>query len=136
MSDLDTQLEDLEAQLLALQTETPEQEETRKRREVADKQALIKAIKEVGPVGKKIHGVYTPDGIVIVRKPAAAVWRTAHALPTAHERNDQVVYACLVHPSADQYRQLEQEYPQLPANLYAACSLLAGLMQESTAAKL
>lgn len=134
-NDQDIELEKLEAELLKLSVLSHEEETAKKQQSIADKKALIEAVKKHGRVGVGIHYAETPMGMVIVRKPTMEAWRMAHKLE-GYERIDTIVYGSLVHPSAEIYRTVfEKEYPYLPQNLYTLLSLLAGLAQANSAAK-
>jgi hypothetical protein len=134
-SALDLELEALDAQILIATIETPEQEEARKRQAIKDKKALLQAIQKHGKIGEKIHSCDTGKGIVIVKKPRLSVWRTEALNPDVNKKYDTIVFDSLVYPQLDEYRKLESEFPQLPANLYALCSWLAGFGQETTLSK-
>jgi len=136
-SPLDLEIEKLDAEILKLTIDTPEETEAKKRQAIKDKKALLDAIQKHGKIGEKIHSCDTGKGIVIVKKPSLATWREAQNSIDLEpsKKHDKVVFGSLVYPSADEYKQLEMEFPQLPSNLYALCSFLAGFGQETTLSK-
>lgn len=134
-SELDLELEALDAKLLIATIETPEEEEARKRQAVKDKKALLEAIQKHGKIGEKIHSCDTGKGIVIVKKPRLSVWRTEALNQDLNKKYDTIVADSLVYPTYDEYRKLESDFPQLPSNLFSLCAWLAGFGQETTLSK-
>ncbi|MGV1035319.1 MAG: hypothetical protein ACOYBP_08930 [Microbacteriaceae bacterium] len=132
-SAVDLELEQLNAELLKAMIETPDEEQARKQRELTDKKALLKAFKEHGRT--KVHAVYTPLGLVIVKTPGLALWRSQATNENAMERADAIVMGSLVHPTLAEYRKIEEAYPGTPQTLLILCSALAGHGHETTLSK-
>lgn len=128
-------LDELRAQRTIAELGTPEDEIADAKRELADEQALQKAIKEHGKVGMRIHGIYTPLGIVIVKRPSRAAYREYQTSDDRFEAQDVLVHACLVHPDHAGYERILDEYPAIQGQLAGAIALLAGHHLATTATK-
>lgn len=106
-------------------------------RDLRDEEALHAAIKQHGAIGKRIHAVYTDDGIVIVKAPKLSDFRLFQAAPpeSRAEAMDTFVHSCLVYPTPLEYSRIEEKYPMIMSQLAGAASLLAGAELKHTASK-
>lgn len=95
-------------------------------REIADELALQMAIKAHGKIMRDIQAVYTPLGVVIVRRPRRALYREYQVAEDKLAGQDVLIHGCLVHPDAGTYNTITDEYPAVPEVLAGGIALLAG----------
>jgi hypothetical protein len=128
-------LDDLRAQRVIAELTTPTEELATVELQVSDELSLQAAIKEHGKLGQRVHAIYTPLGIVIVKRPTRAAYREYQASDNRYEGQDVLVHACLVHPDHTRYERIVDEYPAIQSQLAGAIALLAGIQLEITASK-
>jgi hypothetical protein len=101
-----------------------------------DEQAIAAAELEHGPVGKRIAVIGTDLGVVIVKRPHAALFRKFQAKgSTKPEDLDQLVRPCLVYPSKAEFDRIDDELPATMTRCANAVVALAGFRQEENAGK-
>lgn len=128
-------LDDLRAQRVIADLETPSEELADLELRLAGEAALQQAIKEHGKLGQRVHAVHTPLGDVIVKRPSRTVYREYQASEDRFEGQDVLVHACLVYPDAAAYERIVNDYPAIQGLLAGAIALLAGIQLETTASK-
>lgn len=102
-------------------------------RELARAQAIDAAEEEHGPVGRgcAVIEVVADGPIVIVKKPANATFRKYRdSKDTAEASSKAFVKPCVVHPSAEEWPALLEEYPAVLSRVVKACARLAGYADE------
>jgi pyruvate/2-oxoglutarate dehydrogenase complex dihydrolipoamide acyltransferase (E2) component len=106
------------------------------KRQLADEMAIADAERVHGAVGEGIACVYTPKGVVIVKRPHHLIFRRfadSGELTTA--ACEKLIGPCLVHPSKEAFEDLTEEFPGVIATLAALCTKLAGVGSEQASGK-
>lgn len=128
-------LDDLRAQRTIAELSTPQEDLAAVELELANELALQSAIKAHGKLGQRVHAIYPPLGIVIVKSPSRAAYREYQGADNKLEGQDVLVHACLVHPDHAAYERIVDAYPAIQGQLAGAIALLAGIQLETTASK-
>lgn len=102
-----------------------------------NEQAIELAEQEHGLAGKKIAIVGTDLGVVIVKRPHAALFkRFQDRGKTSSKELDELVRPCLVYPTVTEYERICDELPATLLHIADAVSGLAGVRAEHIAGKL
>jgi hypothetical protein len=102
-----------------------------------NEQAIDLAEQEVGPIGKKIAVVNTDLGVVIVKRPHAAIFKRFQDRGKTDSKSlYELVKPSLVYPSLDGFERLCEELPATLLRCADAVSGLAGVRAEDIAGKL
>lgn len=140
------ELEDLKAQLAAAKAARDSAEAAAKPsdketllREIADETAMAEALSKYGAIGKEIHGIYTTEGVIIIKRPRQAEFRLYQQAGTEpaerHQAMDILVRSCLAHPDKETYSRIEDRLPMITSLLAGAAAILAGSAMKSIAEK-
>lgn len=108
----------------------------REERAIRDEQAIADAEAAHGPLGKKIAAVHTSQGVVIVKRPNAALFRKfTDAGELTSDECERLVRPSLVHPARAVFDKYAEEEPAILVRCANACAKLAGVRKEELTGK-
>jgi hypothetical protein len=114
-----------EARALAL--ESPEAKAAEATKELADLEAIEKAICDFGPEGKEIAYVKTDRGVVIVKRPSAPTFKKFQEKDEPKVADIRALVApCVVHPSQGEFDEIIEYWPLVLNGLATLVARLAG----------
>lgn len=112
------------------------QELERAARELADEEAVATAEDEHGEMGVHIMAVRTECGIVIVKRPAALIFRRFQDQgKSASQDLEKLVRPCLVHPNRESFDHYCDEQPATLLRVADAVAHLAGVRNTEVSGK-
>lgn len=105
-------------------------------RRVRDEKAIAQAVADHGPIGVKLRVVETEIGVVILKRPHAAIFRRfVDEGSTKSKDLDKLVRPSVVYPDAATLDGLLEEQPAVLLELANAVSELAGARAREVAGK-
>jgi len=108
----------------------------REKQLLADDEAMEKAEAAHGPPGRAILAVPTDLGVVIVKRPHAALFRRFQdSETTSMQECEKLVRPCVVHPPSAELDKILDQLPATLPRLVVAVGVLAGLRKEELAGK-
>lgn len=117
--------------------EAPHRELEAERIALANDQAIEDAESAIGPVGKKIAVVQTDLGVVIVKRPHAALFKRFQDRGKATSKEQgELVRPSLVYPELAAFETICEELPATLLRCANAVAELAGIRADEIAAKL
>lgn len=135
--------EEKDQKLAEIQAKLAEIEERRRARTAKDEVELASAEleraeliekfeNEHGSVGQGIAVLEAPSGeLIIVKKPKSATYRKFQdSKASTSEAFAALVKPCVVHPAAERYAELLEEYPAMLLRLSKAVTSLAGFRDD------